>query len=161
MTDPTPADAPVVPATAVPAAAVPAADYAVAPVTTDAPRRSRGLGRFALILGLLAFFGDLVLIVVGIVQLVSLFSGFDVSQLFTSATLAAAAGFFALAFIVFWAGIVVGGLAVLLGLIAAITDRGRAPGIVGLIFGLLVLITHIGIGLSILGAGSGISNLGT
>ena len=46
MTDPIPSDAPVVPA-------APAA----APAVVAAPRKSRGLGVFALILGLLAFIG--------------------------------------------------------------------------------------------------------
>jgi hypothetical protein len=154
MTDLTPSDAP----TPVPA---PAEPVAAPMVVADQPvRKSHALGIFALILGLIAFLGDVAVIVLGIVQVVSLFSNFDVSQLFSSSTLTAFGGFIAIALIAFWVGIVVAGLAVLLGLIAAIKNRGRAAGIVGLIFGLLVLITHIGILLSILGAGVNIANLG-
>ena len=149
MTDLTPSDAP----TPVPAPAEPAA----APVVVaDQPvRKSHALGIFALILGLLAFLADVGVLVFAIVQIAAFAQTFDFSS-----GLTALAGFAALALLAFWVGIVVAGLAVLLGLIAAIKNRGRAAGIVGLIFGLLVLITHVSIGLSILGAGAGISNLG-
>jgi len=156
MSDLTPAETPVAPA--VPAAAEPAA-----PVVVSAPpvRKSGALGAFALILGLIAILGDLTVIVIAIVQIVNLFSNFDVSLIFTASGLTALAGFLAIAFIVFWGGIVVAALAVLLGFIAAIKNRGRVAAIFGIVFGILVLITHIGIGLSSLGAGSGISNLGS
>lgn len=163
MTDLTPTDpAPAVPA--VPVADAPAApvvvpatapDGVVAPVEV-APHRSRGLGRFALFLGIIAFLGDIGVLVFAVIQVASFAQTLDVQN-----GLTLLAGFAALAFIIFWAGIIVGGLAVLLGLIAAISNRGRAPGIVGLILGLLVLLSHIGVGLAVLSAGSGISNLGS
>jgi hypothetical protein len=138
----------------VPAPAEPAA----APVVVaDQPvRKSHALGIFALILGLIAFLGDIGVLVFAVIQIAAFAQTLDFSTGLTG--LAAFAG---LALLAFWVGIAVAALAVLLGLIAAIKNRGRAAGIVGLIFGLLVLITHISIGLSILGAGAGISNLGS
>jgi hypothetical protein len=152
MSDLTPAD----PSTP----AVPAATEPAGPAVIDTPRTRKGLGVFALILGLLAFFGDLVFVVFSIVQLFGLVTNFDLGTLLTSHSLAALGAYLLLLVIVFWAGLIVGGLAVLFGLIAAISGRGRAQGIVGLILGLLVFLSHLAVGLSILGAGSGIGNLG-
>ncbi|MCU1417325.1 MAG: hypothetical protein JWP32_1499 [Schumannella sp.] len=155
MTDLTPAETPATPA--VPAAAEPAAPVVV---QTAPVRKSGALGGFALILGLLAFFGDVAVLVIGIVQVVSLFSNFDVSQLFTTTNLGALGAFLVIVGIVFWVGLVVAALAVLLGFIAAIKNRGRVAAIFGIIFGILVLITHLGIGFTVLSAGTGLSNLG-
>lgn len=155
MTDLTPAETPATPA--VPVAAEPAP---VAVVETAPVKKNGALGGFALILGLLAFFADVAVIVFGIVQLVSAFSNFDVSQLFSASSLTAFGGFLVIALIVFWVGLVVAALAVLLGFIAAIKNRGRVPAVFGIIFGILVLLTHLGILFLLLGAGAGISNLG-
>jgi hypothetical protein len=155
MTDPTPSDAPVVPATTAPAAPVVAAP-------APAPRKSKALGVFALILGLGACIGDLVLIgiaiagVVGIAQSVT-GGNFDITN--PSSLLAGLAGFAFIAFLGFWVGIVVAALAVLLGIIAAVKNRGRAAGIFGAVFGFLVLVSHVSIALTILGSAETLSQL--
>jgi hypothetical protein len=155
MSDLTPAGTPVPPA-------VPTAPEAgAATVVEVAPRKSKGLGIFAMILGLLAFLGDLVIVIVTVVQVVGVVANFDVSNIFSTGGLAALGTFLALLFIAFWGGIVVSGLAVLLGLIAAISGRGRAQGVVGLVFGLLVLLSHLIVGASLLGIGNGIGNIGS
>jgi hypothetical protein len=158
MTDPTPSDAST-PA-AVPAT-VPATETAVATPVVVAPARGKGLGRFALILGLLAFVGDIVLVVIALVGAASAFSSITGGNFDFTTIIAGLAGFAAIAFIGFWVGLGVAALAVLFGLIAAITNRGRAAGIVGLILGILVLISHIGLLATIAGSGDTISQLGS
>ena len=155
MTDLTPAETPATPA-------VPAADPAASAVVVAPPARKSGaLGGFALILGLIAFLGDVAVLVIAIVQIVSLFSNFDISQLLSASTIGPLAAFLAIATIAFWGGLVVAALAVLLGFIAAIKNRGRVAAVFGIIFGILVLVTHLGIAFTLLSAGSGISNLGS
>jgi hypothetical protein len=134
MTDPTPSDAstPV----AVPAT-VPATETAVA-APAAAPAKGKGLGRFALVLGLLAFIGDIVLIVIAFIGAASAFSSITGGNLDFGSILAG-----------------------LLGLIAAITNRGRAPGIIGLILGILVMISHFSVLGAIAGSGDTLSQLGS
>jgi hypothetical protein len=134
MTDPTPSDAST-PA-AVPAT-VPATETAVAAPAPAAPARGKGLGRFALVLGLLAFIGDIVLIVIACIGAASAFSSITGGNLDFGSILAG-----------------------LLGLIAAITNRGRAPGIIGLILGILVMISHFSVLGAIAGSGDTLSQLG-
>jgi hypothetical protein len=149
MTDPTPSDAPVVPAAS---AAAPA-------VVVEAPRKSRGLGIFALILGLGAFIADIVIIIIGVVGAIGAFSSVSGGNLDFTSILAGLAGFAFIAFIAFWVGIVVAALAMLLGIIAAVKNRGRVAGVFGAIFGLFVLISHIGILTTVLGSGDLLSTL--
>lgn len=151
MTDPTPPDAPVVPAAP---AAVPATVPAV-----DAPRKSRALGIFALILGLGAFIGDIVLIVTAIVGAVGVAQSVSAGQFDFTTLLAGFAGFAFIAFLGFWVGIVVAALAILLGIIAAVKNRGRAAGIFGAILGLLVLISHLIVLATVAGSGDLLSQL--
>jgi len=154
MTDPTP---PASTPAAVPAT-VPATEAAVA-VPVPAPRKSKGLGVFALILGLLAFVGDLVLIGIGVAGAAAAFSSVTGGNFDFTTIIAGFAGFAAIAFIGFWVGLGVAALAMLLGIIAAVKNRGRAAGIFGAIFGLFVVISHVGILLTILGSGDTISQL--
>jgi hypothetical protein len=156
MTDPQPPAVPDVPA-ATPAA-VPAATPAVAaPASAPAaaaPRKGSGLGVFALILGLLAMLGDILVLVIIGVQIASLASNFDWTSLAASF-----AGVAILGVAAFFGGFVVGGLAILLGIIAAVKNRGRAAGVVGAILGFLVFISHLVIAITIAGAGSAISGI--
>jgi hypothetical protein len=141
MTDPTPA--------------VPAAPSGeVAPVV-PVERKGRGLGVFALILGLLGMIADIIVIILGLAQLPALMNG-DWGSL-----LAGLAGVAVLGFIVFWGGIIVGALAVLLGIIAAVRNRGRVAGVFGIILGVLVAGSHILLGLAILGGGSALGGIGS
>ena len=159
MTDPTPSDAPVVPATpaAAPAAAAPAAAPAVA--AEAAPRKSKALGVFALFLGLIAFIGDIVLIGIGVAGAIGVAQSVSGGNFDFSTILAGFAGFAFIAFIAFWIGIGVAALAMLLGIIAAVKNRGRAAGIFGAIFGLLVLISHLSVAATILGSAETLSQL--
>ncbi|MEO8095169.1 MAG: hypothetical protein ABI632_09560 [Pseudolysinimonas sp.] len=184
MTDPIPSDAPVVPAAdvvpaapaadVVPAApapdvvpAAPAADVVpaapaadVVPVAAEmAPRKSHGLGIFALLLGLLAFFADIALIVFAIVQVAAIANNFDISTFNPQTILLGLAGYAAIALIAFFVGFGVAVLAILLGIIAAVKNRGRAAGIFGAIFGLLVLASHLIVLGTIAGSGSLISQI--
>lgn len=149
MTDVTP---PPAPQTAVPAdsAAVPAAAPAAAPAATAPVRRK---GRFpgvaSLILALLAVIGDIAVFVIAIVGIASFASSFDPSTLDFSSGLTAFFGFAAFAAIAFWGGVIVAGLALLLGIIAIVSNRGRIPGIFGTIISILVLLTHLSIALAI------------
>lgn len=145
MTDPTPA----VPA--VPSA--PAGE--VAPVATNPPK-GKGLGIFAMILGLIAFLTDLGVLIFAIAQIINLTQSFDVASLMLGL-----GGFIVFAFIAFWGGIVVGALAVLLGIIAAVKNRGRGAGIFGTILGILVLGSHVIVGLAVAGSGQLLSGLGS
>lgn len=157
MTDPTPSDA--TPPAAVPAT-VPATETAVA-APAPAPARGKGLGRFALVLGILAFVGDIVLIIIAFVGAASAFSSLTGGNIDFGSILAGLAGFAVIAFGGFWIGLDIAFLAALLGLIAAITNRGRAAGVVGLILGILVMISHFAILGAIAGSGDTISQLGS
>ncbi|MBX3194343.1 MAG: hypothetical protein KF727_04500 [Microbacteriaceae bacterium] len=145
---------------ATPAAAAPAATPAVAPATATpvpaatAPRKGRGLGVFALILGLLAMLGDILVLVVIGVQIASLASNFDWTTLAASF-----AGVAILAIAAFFGGFLVSALAILLGIIAAVKNRGRAAGVVGAILGFLVFISHLVVAITLAGAGSAISGI--
>ena len=147
MTDPTPA----VPAT-------PAASSAVTPVPANPPK-GKGLGVFALVLGLLAFIGDIVLLVVAVIGAVGLASSVSNGNFDLSTLLIGLGGFVFIAFISLIVGLIVAVLAILLGIIAAVKNRGRAQGIVGAVFGFLVLFTHGSVLATILGSGDLLSQL--
>jgi hypothetical protein len=155
MTDPTTPQPPAVPATP-PATAAP--DSVAVPAAAE-PRKGRGLGIFALILGLGAFIGDIVLLGIAIAGAAAAFSNVSAGNFDFTTILAGLAGFAFIAFIGFWVGILVAALAMLLGIIAAVKNRGRAAGIFGAIFGLLVLISHLTILATVLGSGDLLSTL--
>jgi len=148
MTDVTP---PPAPQTAVPAdsAAVPAAPAAPPAETAPVRRKGRFPGVASLILALLAVVGDIAVFVIAIVGIASFASSFDPSTLDFSSGLTAFFGFAAFAAIAFWGGVIVAGLALLLGIIAIVSNRGRIPGIFGTIISILVLLTHLSIALAI------------
>ena len=150
MTDVTPPPAPQSPA-------VPAAESTeVAPVEK---KKGSGPGVASLLLSLLAVIADLVILVFAIVTLVSLFSNFDFANLEWGTILA---GLGAAAFVTvigFFGGIVLALLALLLGIIAIASKRGRVAGVFGVIFSILVLITHGSILLGIAQSGDAISGI--
>lgn len=140
--------------------AVPVA--APAEVVVVAPRKKSGaLGGFALILAILAILGDIVVIIFGIVTLATAVNGFDLSTFEFGPILAALGAFAAIAVFAFFGGLILGVLALLLGLIAAIKGRGRVAGVVAVIFSVLVLISHGSVALAIAQTGDSISNLTT
>jgi hypothetical protein len=139
---------------AVPATAT-AADVEVAP----AKKKSGALGGFALVLSILAILGDIIVVIVGVVLLVSAVQGFDLGTFEFGPILAALGAFAGIAIFAFFGGLILAALGLLLGLIAAIKGRGRVAGVFAIIFSVLVLITHGSIALSIAQAGDSIGNL--
>ncbi len=69
-------------------------------------------------------------------------------------SLGAFLGVIILEFLVFFGGILFAVLAVTLGIVAAVRNRGRVLGVFGVIFGLAVLVTHIVLGISIASSGN-------
>jgi len=138
MTDPTPSDALVVPA---------------------APQK-KGLGIFALILGLLAFLGDIVLLIIAIVGVVGAAQSISGGNYDIAHLLLGFGGFIFIAFIGLIGGLIVAALAILLGIIAAVKRRGRAQGVTGAVLGFLVLFTHGSVLLTVLGSGDLLSQIG-
>lgn len=138
--------------------AVPAAtptEVAVAP-----PKKKSGaLGGFALVLSILAILGDLVVIIFGVITLVSAVNGINLDTLDFSGILAAMGAFAAIAVFAFFGGLILGLLALLLGLIAAIKGRGRVAGVFAIILSILVLITHGSVALAIAQAGTSIGGI--
>lgn len=137
-----PAATPETPVPAAEPAAAPAAPAPASPVpAVVAPeRKKRGVGIWAFILGLLTILGDLGFVAALYGSAVSTIGsiGGDDPQFAGTLLLITVGGP-----IVYFGGFLVAGLGVLLGLIAAIANRGRVLGILGLLlagFGLLVRI---------------------
>lgn len=105
-------------------------------------------------LGLLAIFGDLVGIVVALFTLLGAVTHLGQTLTNVDNSLGAFLGVIILEFLVFFGGILFAALAVILGIVAAVRNRGRVLGIVGVIFGLAVLATHVALGISIAASGN-------
>jgi hypothetical protein len=144
-------------ATPVPGAIVPPpppqapADPAAA--STGAQRR-RGLGSAAFVLGLLAILGDLIGIVVALFTLLGAVTNLGQTLTNVDNSLGAFLGVIVLEFLVFFAGILFALLAVILGIVAAARNRGRVLGIFGVIFGIVVLLTHTVLGITVATSGN-------
>ena len=146
-------------ATPLPGAAVPPAPPVAAEPAVDAAptvaRRRRGLGAAAFVLGLLAILGDLIGVTVALFTLLGAIG--NLGQLLTTNvdnSLGAFLGVIILEFLVFFGGILFAVLAVILGIVAAARNRGRVLGVFGVIFGLLVLVTHLVLGISLATSGT-------
>jgi hypothetical protein len=150
MTDVTPPPAPQAPATT---------DAYASTEVVPAPRKGRGVGVASLILAILAMLGDLLAIVVGVVSLASIFGNFDVSTMEFGPIIAALGAFAVVAVVVFFGGFIFAGLGLLLGIIAIASNRGRVPGVFGVIFSVLVLITHGSLAATLAGSGDALTNL--
>ena len=136
-----------VPAEAVPAEPVaaeltppPASPIAAAPV---AVRPRRGLGAASFILGLLAILGDLAALVIGLIAVAGALTNFSSVLTDPTGSLGSALGVIVIAAVAVFGGLLFALLAVILGLVAAIRNRGRVLGVFGIIFGLIILIGHI------------------
>jgi hypothetical protein len=159
MSDPTTPE-PVVPAKSA-AATAPATP---APVTTpsvaetlaaDTPvvvveqKKSRAVGVWSFILGLIAVLADLALIIFVVVTLFSVLADLQAAMQtgeFNSVlSIPGVAGIGVLLFVAFIGGFVVAGLGALLGLIALFTGRGRVIGIFGFLLSAAALGTRIAI----------------
>jgi len=113
------------------------------PVEPVAVKPRRGLGAAAFVLGLLAILGDLAALVIGLIAVAGAIT--NVSGVLTDPTgsLGSAIGVLVIAAIAVFGGLLFALLAVILGLAAAIRNRGRVLGVFGIIFGLIILIGHI------------------
>jgi hypothetical protein len=139
----------------VPGAAVPPpppVGWTAAPATV-APRR-RGIGAAAFILGLLAILGDVVGILVALFTLLGAITNLDETLSNIDNSLGAVLGVIILEFLVFFGGILFALLAVILGIVAAVRNRGRVLGIFGVIFGIAVLATRLVLGITIANSGN-------
>ena len=132
------------------AAAVPGA--ASAPAVAMPPRR--GIGVAAFVLGLLAILGDLIGIVVALFSVLGAVTNLDQTLTNVDGSLGAFLGVIILEFIVFFGGILFAALALILGIVAAVRNRGRVLGIFGAIFAVGVLIAHIALYVTISTSGN-------
>jgi hypothetical protein len=155
--EPTGTDALFPGATAHPAAAVPTAPAPAVvtstPVAPSGPRR--GIGVAAFVLGLLAMLGDLIAIVLAFIALAGAISNLGATLDDPAHSLGSAIGVLIIIAIAFFGGMLFALLAVILGLVAAIRNRGRVLGVFGVIFGLLILIGHIGVIIAAATSGNG------
>lgn len=133
-------------ASAAPVAAEPAAAPAPA-APAPAPAKKRGVGIWAFVLALLVVLGDIVFAVFAAASLVG-----SSQQLLTAlasgdaGALAGIAGFAAIALlfvVVLFGGLVLTGVAALLGIIALISGRGRVIGLFGLLLAAAALTWRI------------------
>ena len=136
-----------------PPGAVEPGDAALGSAPVVAPRR-RGVGAAAFVLGLLAILGDLIGIVVGLFTVLGAVTNIGDTIANVDNSLGAFLGVIILEFIVFFGGILFAALAVILGIVATVRNRGRVLGIFGVIFGLVVLIGHIALWISIAMSGN-------
>jgi hypothetical protein len=117
-------------------------------------RRRRGLGVAAFVLGLLAVVGDLIGIAVALFTVLNAVTHLGRTVTNIDDSLGSILGVVVLEFLVFFGGIVFAVIAVILGIIAVVNNRGRVLGIFGLIFGIGVLVAHLMLGMSIAGSGN-------
>jgi len=145
-------DAEQLPGAAVPPAP-PAAPAPSAAPPTEAPRR-RGIGTAAFILGLLAILGDIVGIAIALFTLLGAVTNLGQTLTNVDNSLGAFLGVIILEFLVFFGGILFAVLAVILGIVAAVRNRGRVLGVFGVIFGIAVLAAHTVLGITIASSGN-------
>jgi len=101
------------------------------------------------VLGLLAILGDLIGVAIALFALMGALG--NVGQILSTNidnSLGALLGVVVVELIVFFGGILFGGLAVILGIVAAARNRGRVLGVFGVIFGLVVLLSHVALWIS-------------
>lgn len=120
-------------AIAEPAATPVAESPASAPAVVE--KKKRGVGAWSFVLGLLTSLVDIGLLVLGVVALVGVASAAMSGDIEALQTVVAGAGLVFLVLLVFFGGFITGGIAVLLGLIALISGRGRVLGVFGFLFG--------------------------
>ena len=113
----------------------------VVPVAVE--RKKRGVGAWSFVLGLLTALGDIGFLIFTIVVLAGAASAVVSGDFSGAGTALGAAGLALLALFVFFGGFFTGGLAVLLGLIALISGRGRVLGFLGLLFGIAAIALRV------------------
>jgi hypothetical protein len=146
-------------ATEHPAAAVPATPTPAAPGTVmvpAAPVRRRGIGVAAFVLGLLALLGDVIGIIIAVVTFASAITDIGTELSNVDDSLGSLLGVIVVEFIFFFGGIIFGLLALILGIVAAVRNRGRVLGVFGVIFGLVILLSHIGLLIAVATSGGNV-----
>jgi hypothetical protein len=120
-------------------------------VVPPAPRvrRGRGWGGTSFTLGLLAVLGDIAFVVVVIVSLVNFDGDFT-----------AGLGLFFVALvlltIVFWGGLIFGGLSILFGIIGLVRGSGRVLAVVGIVLSVAVVAVNLLLGWGLISGGDGL-----
>ena len=148
-------DAAKLPGAAVPPAPPVAPDgQALVAAQPAEPRRRRGIGTAAFILGLLAILGDIVGIAIALFTLLGAVTNLGETLSNVDNSLGAFLGVIILEFLVFFGGILFAVLAVILGIVAAVRNRGRVLGVFGVIFGVLVLAAHVVLGITVATSGN-------
>jgi hypothetical protein len=112
-------------------------------------KKKRGVGAWSFVLGLVTGLVDIAFVVWVIVVLVGTIGDLTAGNLAAISTAIGAAGLVIIALFVFFGGFLTAGLAVLLGLVALVTGRGRVLGVFGLLFGVAAL----GLRIALLSAG--------
>jgi len=147
-------DAAQLPGAAVPPAPPVAQDGSGPVAAPTSERRRRGIGTAAFVLGLLAILGDIVGITVALFTLLGAVTNLGETLTNVDNSLGAFLGVIILEFLVFFGGILFAVLAVILGLVAAVRNRGRVLGVFGVIFGVVVLAAHVVLGITVASSGN-------
>jgi len=149
MTDVTPPPAPQTPVVSAPASTE----------VATVPKKGSGVGIASLLFAILAVLADLAIFVFAVVTIFSLFSNFDFATFDVGTMLAGLGAAAIVAVIGFFGGIALALLALLLGIIAIAKNRGRVAGVFGVIFSILVLVTHGSVALAIAQSGDAVTGL--
>lgn len=137
-----------------PGAAVPPTSPTPAASAPVAAPRRRGIGSAAFVLGLLAILGDILGVVVALFTLLGSVTHLGETLSNVDNSLGAFLGVIILEFIVYFGGILFALLAVILGIVAAVRNRGRVLGVFGVIFGIAVLAVHVTLAITIATSGN-------
>jgi hypothetical protein len=139
-----PATTPAEPAVVEPVATEVAEPVTPAPVVVE-KKKSRAVGAWSFVLGLLTVLVDIAFVIWVVVVLVGAIGDLTSGNLQAISTAISAAGLVIIALLVFFGAFVSAGLAVLLGVVGLISGRGRVLAVFGLLFGVVALLVRIGL----------------
>jgi hypothetical protein len=117
------------------------------------------VGIASLLIAILAVLADIAIFIFAFISIAALIANFDVATFDFGALLAGLGAAAIIGVIAFFGGIVLALLALLLGIIAIAKNRGRVAGVFGVIFSVLVLITHGSVAAAIAGSGDALSGV--
>lgn len=112
------------------------------PATTAPAKKKRALGNWSFNIGLLALLAEIGLLISIWATVASVQAGIEAGQ-GTDVAPGSVLLIEQIAVVVFWAGLAIAILAVLLGAIAIATGRGRSSGVWGVLFGAVVIVLRI------------------
>lgn len=115
-------------------------------------RRDQRLSRAALVLGILAFLGDLVILSLGIITVTRAEPTSDAELLTSVLIVFGAIG-------AFWIGLLLAALGAVLGMLALRRRQRRGPAVIGLVLSGITLCVNVALGLSLLFDPELLSNL--